>query len=82
MIECPKCKEAIEPYGNHEEDAGEHECDDCGFKFIVEIDYEPSYSERCVEHKFGEFKTVKDRCGCNCVARYCEYCGSCELKQE
>lgn len=58
MIECPKCKHEHEPNGNHEDDAGEWTCDECGFKFLVEIEYEPTYSTECKEHDFGAWGNV------------------------
>ena len=52
--ECPKCKCEYDATGSREDDAGEHECDECGFRFIVEIEYDPSYDTRCVEHDFSK----------------------------
>jgi hypothetical protein len=76
MIECPKCKAETEPCGSHEDDAGERECDECGFRFVVEIEYDPSYSTSCVEHEYGEFGV----CGSGRVsARFCKHCQKCQL---
>lgn len=59
MIECPKCKHEHEPHGNHQDDAGEWTCDECGFEFVVEIEYEPTYSIECREHDFGPWGNVQ-----------------------
>jgi DNA-directed RNA polymerase subunit RPC12/RpoP len=42
--ECPHCGTEYEATGSHEDDSGEHECDKCGNRFIVTIDYSPEYS--------------------------------------
>lgn len=75
QYECPKCGVVYEPVGSHEEDAGERECEDCGFLFIVEIEYEPTYSTRCVEHQWGEPEHHWPY-----TARYCQHCGSVDPK--
>lgn len=69
--ECPKCGATYEAVGSHEEDAGEHECEDCGFKFIVEIEYEPCYSTRCVVHEWVELER-----GSVFTFWQCEHCGA------
>ncbi len=79
MIECPKCEHEHEPCGSHEDDSGETECQSCGFKFIVLVEYEPIYSTSCVEHEFGEFKKVACR-GELVDSRFCQHCGMCQLK--
>ena len=81
-IDCPKCSREHTPSGSHEDDEGEMECDGCGFVFIVEIEYEPSYETRCKEHKFGEFKPFTTRAGETVIAKFCEYCGTGRLKEE
>lgn len=73
--ECPKCRTEYEASGIHEDDAGEQQCGNCGFKFIVTIEYEPEYSTDCVEHQYGESKPVLHT---NAVARFCQYCGACD----
>ena len=42
--ECPHCDAGYEASGSHEDDSGEHTCDECDCKFKVYIDYEPEYS--------------------------------------
>ena len=76
--ECPKCKHEFDACGNHEEDEGEQECDECGFKFEVEIEYTPHYDVWCVVHEYGE-PTVS-RTGVR--ASFCVYCGACRLEDE
>lgn len=68
--ECPKCGATYEAVGSHEEDSGEHECEDCGFRFVVEIEYEPCYSTRCVVHEWGGLRRH-----CGHALRLCEKCG-------
>ena len=70
---CPKCKEPHECNGIHEDDAGDWECEKCGFHFIVEIDYEPIYSETCKIHEYGEKKAVG-----KWIAAFCIHCGACD----
>lgn len=72
-IDCPYCGNEHAPVGNHEEDSGERECDGCGFKFIVEVEYSPSYSVTCVEHKFGSVLNYMDG---DSLVKYvaCELC--------
>ena len=78
MIECPKCHCEHEPMGMHDEDAGEWECENCGFVFVVEIDYDLIYDSECVNHKFPtEFEKHNEQY----EKRHCEYCGKCELKE-
>lgn len=79
MIECPKCKHEHEPCGNHEDDAGEIECQECGFQFIVEIEYEPSYSTCCLNHEYGHRQTRNCR-GIPVECRFCLHCGHCHLE--
>jgi len=44
--ECPKCKTEYDASGSHKDDSGEYECDECGFKFNVEIGFNGVYKER------------------------------------
>ena len=71
-INCPKCEYEHAPSGSHEDDIGERTCDNCGFKFHVEIDYDPDYSTSCVKCEFNEdWKKVihrgQERKICHCV---------------
>lgn len=59
---CPRCQSEYEACGLKDQDAGEHMCVDCGFKFIVIIEYEPIFDTVCVEHEFNE-------------SGRCEHCG-------
>lgn len=52
IIDCPKCGCEYDPSGDHDFDSGEWTCEECGCKFIVEIDYEPDYSSRCAGHTY------------------------------
>jgi transcription elongation factor Elf1 len=55
---CPKCHHAHEACGSDEEDSGKKECDECGFEFIVEIEYLPVYETTCVKHDFGDPQVI------------------------
>ena len=74
MIECPRCKTEIEPDGTSE-DAREWTCETCGFVFLVEIEYEPIYSESCVNHEFGDWETRDP----TFTYRSCKWCGKHEI---
>lgn len=78
-IDCPKCEYEHNPCGSHEEDYGQWECDQCGFSFSVEIDYEPSYTTACVTHEWGEFEIRASR-GRDVECRFCIHCQKCELR--
>jgi DNA-directed RNA polymerase subunit RPC12/RpoP len=54
--ECPKCGVGYNATGSHE-DAGEHECESCGFVFVVAVEYDPTYSVNCKVHVFGDIQT-------------------------
>lgn len=80
-IFCPKCGRERKPTGIDEDDRGEHECQGCGFKFHVEIEYSPTYSTACMIHEFGPFETrsfYDKKIDC----RFCAYCGKCQLREE
>ena len=83
-FECPKCKAEYNATDSPD-DAGEHECDECGFVFIVEIDYEPSYDATCLTHEFGEWETFvatsRSLIGEH-ELRSCKYCGKCEVRED
>ncbi len=72
--ECPKCGAGHEATGSHEDDTGERECDECGFAFIVEVEYEPEYSTSCVTHDY-----VFERCGNTCSGNRCQLCGTIDI---
>ena len=76
--ECPKCKTEYNASGSPD-DAGEQECDACGFMFNVEIEYEPSYYESCVEHAYGEPRRSDMFAR---PIRVCEYCHHAEEVSE
>lgn len=79
-IDCPKCGHEHEPCGSHEDDAGEQECQACGFKFNVEVEYDPSYSTSCVVHEYGASETWLDRHNKPVQCRFCIHCLHCELE--
>lgn len=81
MFECPKCKCEYEPIGCHEEDSGEHCCDQCCFKFIVEIEYDPTYSTTCVECEFGE-PQVHDTATGKHKFQFCKHCERCVMIED
>lgn len=72
-IDCPKCEHEHAPTGCDEQDTGEFTCEQCGFEFLVEVEYEPSYLTTCVTHKWGEIKVHLTGFG-NFQGRFCEYC--------
>ena len=51
-IECPKCclRTDVDSPGEAE---GEWTCEECGFKFIVEVEYEPTYWVTCKTHEYS-----------------------------
>lgn len=79
MITCPKCSQEHEPSGHHEDDSGEFECESCGFMFFVIIDYDPVYTEVCVEHEWGKWGTWSAQHP-DTVCRFCQYCGKCDIQ--
>jgi Zn ribbon nucleic-acid-binding protein len=81
-IDCPKCEHEHQPTGLHEDDIGEMECEKCGFKFEVELEYAPVYSTSCVEHSYGPWTAREDRQGKQIECRFCIYCQRCELREE
>jgi DNA-directed RNA polymerase subunit RPC12/RpoP len=52
-IYCPQCGKPHKPLGSHEEDSGEWTCGDCGFRFVVDIEYSPEYYTTCRDHEWG-----------------------------
>lgn len=70
-IDCPKCECEHEPSGRHDDDAGEMTCKGCGFRFVVEIDYEPEYYTTCVKHEFGPWESTA-----------CIYCGNARPEED
>lgn len=78
-IDCPQREHEHTPVGSHDEDSGEMECEECGFKFIVQIDYDPSYYTSCVEHEYGPSETRASR-GELVECRFCIHCQKCELR--
>ena len=77
MIECPRCKHEHDPAGNHEDDSCDMECDECGFEFSVEIEYDPSYVSTCKVCEFGGIRTGKS----GVKYRACEYCSKVKLEE-
>ena len=81
-IECPKCGCEHEPCGMHEEDSGEWDCENCGLKFVVEIEYDPSYSVSCVEHEYGEDRELVGRDLRPVRCRFCVHCDACQIIED
>ena len=79
-IDCPKCEHEHQPTGACEDDFGEMECEACGFKFEVEVEYTPSYTTSCVEHEYGEFEQRLDRRGTLIECRFCVHCMRCQVR--
>jgi len=78
-IDCPQCKYEHEPSGAHEDDSGEWECHDCGFKFKVLIEYDPCYLVSCETHEWSEWKW-KHGLAENTEGRWCTICGQGQLR--
>ena len=79
-IDCPKCEHEHQPSGSHEDDHGPWECDECGFAFEVEIDYEPSYWTSCAKHQYGDWQHRPTRSGEMVECRLCDHCQHCQLR--
>ena len=79
-IDCPKCDHVMFPCGSHE-DEGETECDECGFQFVVQVEYQPVYATVCVEHTYGEFEPRQASTGKLVPCRSCMYCGDLQVGQ-
>lgn len=69
--ECPKCHTEHEATGSHEDDVGEQECNACGFRFIVSIEYDPTYETECATHEW-----VYESVGNGTFGNRCAVCGS------
>ncbi len=72
-INCPKCEYEHDADGCHEDLVGERTCDECGFAFIVEIEYDPSYSTKCVKHEAGDVSDEEALLGYGGTTR-CKFC--------
>lgn len=81
-IDCPRCEHKHNPSGSDDDDAGVQECDACGFRFYVDIDYEPSYSTSCMEHDYNEPERQIAIDGTKFVCRFCKWCGKCDILRE
>lgn len=77
-IDCPRCEHEHQPTGSHEDDYGEMTCESCGFKFEVEVDYDPVYTTSCVVHEYGPRERKVDRRGELVECRCCVHCQRCE----
>ena len=75
-IDCPKCHHTHEPIGSHEDDSGEHECEECGFNFTVEIEYDPDYITSCVECDHSTSPIME---GGGVKFQLCRYCESIKI---
>lgn len=53
-IECPKCGLLTDADSSPEEERGERTCEQCGFQFIVEVEYDPVYWTTCKTHEYQE----------------------------
>lgn len=76
--ECPKCSYENPMTGCHETDEDEYECQDCGFEFVVEIEYDPSCSTSCKACDFAEW--CADESYPDNEIRQCRICGHCETR--
>ena len=55
-IECPKCKH--EHWTGGQEDSNEMACEECGFRFVVEMEYVPDYETHCVNHSWSTWQVI------------------------
>ena len=55
-ISCPKCGCEHEPLDAPDDNACEWECEQCGFRFVVEVEIEPIYTVTCKVHNWGEWR--------------------------
>lgn len=78
-IDCPRCGQEHDPSGCHEEDSGDMTCEACGFGFVVEIEYSPSYNTSCEKHQYGDVAIHTDG---ETKYRACSFCGSVKLENE
>lgn len=69
-FECPKCKHQHEATGSHEDDSGQRDCEACGFLFVVEVEYMPTYSTFCHVHEWNREIVGNGLIGFRCV--HCE----------
>ena len=81
-IDCPRCKHEHEPSYSHEDDSGAWVCEECGFAFDVDIEYEASYAVCCKQHDYGGFKDCEIRSGETVEARFCIHCEACQLREQ
>ena len=58
--ECPHCGQEYNAVGNHEDDTGEHACDECGGRFIVQIDYVAEYYAEAIPYVSPEDQKRND----------------------
>lgn len=79
-IDCPQCEHEHDPTGCDDEDSGEFKCEQCGFEFLVKVEYEPSYSTTCKIHKWSEIKVFTSSFG-NFQGRICEYCQTYKIEE-
>ena len=78
-IDCPRCEHEHEPSGSHEDDSGKWECEECGFMFKCEIEYDPTYLTWCVNHEYGEVIT-SDIDGEPYRVQRCKHCQRCRIE--
>lgn len=79
-VDCPRCEHEHDPYGNTEDDSGEWECEKCGFKFEVEVEYEPSYTITCKHHHYGPLGDFKGPGGIKVSGQFCNHCGAFKME--
>ena len=77
-IDCPRCKHAHDDLGYQESMT----CEDCGFAFTCDVEYEPDYSTSCKEHDFGEFNRTLTTSGKTVMCRTCRHCGKWDVARE
>jgi transcription elongation factor Elf1 len=77
-IDCPCCEHEHAPSGDSKHDTGERTCEECGFRFVVEVAFKPAYSTRCVTHLWSDWKSERPRDYRD--HRYCTLCMADEIR--
>lgn len=78
-IECPRCGQSQGYVDDPACSEIQETCEDCGFQFMVQVEYVPEFDVSCVLHNFGEW-TAHERRGKTIEVRTCQYCSAVEVK--
>lgn len=79
-VDCPRCGHEHEP-GSHEDTAGDYQCSECDFEFIVAVEYTAWYEMTCKVCEFGDWNRDSgiQYNGKPRMIRWCKHCSKCEL---